>query len=197
MVLTLIACGGSNPPPASDTPIATPPQNNTPSPTPDISGSNGNGGSTNNGNSGDNGNGGGTDNGNGDDPAPIIPDNGTPPNVSAPLENHAGDKGYFYVTTDDYIVWEVRERDTDNYMTYRMYVFDEDGKVIHRNQKHVFLNETDAKTFAEGGFGVIQIDNVVYRDGGLMMPEWRGGQTKEIQLDIIPQETDNYYISKP
>ncbi|MCL2627355.1 MAG: hypothetical protein FWD44_01485 [Oscillospiraceae bacterium] len=173
LALTLAACGGNGgtTPPASDTPTATPPQNDTSSPTPD--------------NSGDSGTDGSTDNGDSGEPAPIIPDNGTPPNVPPPLESHAGDKGYFYVTTDDYIVW-VEFIDPDDprfsgfggkvYARYHVASFDESGKPTSTFYKLLFTNEADAVTHynnTTSGHNRALIDNIIYIDmTGADFIEW-------------------------
>lgn len=177
LTLILAACGGnSNEPAANDTPQIqetadpTPTEIPTPEPTPDPTLE----ATPDDGNS--------------------IPDNGTPPTVTAPLESHAGDMGYFYTVTDDYIVWESY---ADNYTIYRMYVFDADGEVIDRFEKYVFTNETDAKTFADVQTWRVQVGNVVYNDGSVELGEWMGRQDKSTQIYTIPISYDNYYISKP
>jgi len=124
-----------------------------------------------------------------------IPDNAKPPNVLPPLENHPADATYFFTITDDYLVWIVNE---GPHSIYRMYVFDDEGKVVWRSEKRVFPSEADAEAFAATWLGYIQIGNVVYiGDPSAQLDEWQGAQTKEFQINFIANEYELYYISMP
>ncbi|MCL2003613.1 MAG: hypothetical protein FWG72_06385 [Oscillospiraceae bacterium] len=144
-------------------------------------------------------------NGNGGDV--IIPDNGTPPNVEPPLESHAGDKGYFYVLSDDYVVWTESgdnkqlmggiEYGDNNGITYYVASFNENGGTIYGSgmTKYVFSSEADAAAFfeASGRDRLIQIGNVVYLNG-----DWGDGNWNHYKDGIIEfAPYVDMYISKP
>jgi len=202
MVFALAACsdsgnnnsgGSTNTPPPSETPSVSDTSTPTPDPTPDNN---------------DPGNGNGGDN---------IPDNGTPPNVEPPLESHRGDKGYFYVTTDDYIVCispyysnALDHSHSGNPAVYQVISFLEDGSAVNGQIKYVYETTADAeKNRWNGAF--IQIDNALYpnpnppSDAPDMMSEyyrlsWVGGKDDIInylQNDSNGDKSWEYYVSKP
>jgi len=200
MVFALAACsdsgnnnsgGSTNTPPPSETPSVSDTSTPTPDPTPDNN---------------DPGNGGGDD----------IPDNGTPPYVEPPLESHRGDKGYFYTTTDDYIVCISPYTSNVFYRNeipavYWVISFLEDGSVGSEQLKYVFETTADAETNSKrlpGAF--IQIDNALYpnpnppADAPVTMseirPSWVGGKDEiisHVQNDSVDNKSWVYYISKP
>ncbi|MCL2004515.1 MAG: hypothetical protein FWG72_11060 [Oscillospiraceae bacterium] len=203
MALALAACsdsgdntsgGSTNTPPPSTPDTSTPSPNQT----------QGNG--DNDPGTGDPGNGGGDD----------IPDNGTPPYVEPPLESHRGDKGYFYTTTDDYIVCISPYTSNVFYRNeipavYWVISFLEDGSVGSEQLKYVFETTADADTNSKrlpGAF--IQIDNALYpnpnppADAPVTMsehhPSWVGGKDEiisHVQNFSIDNKSWVYYISKP
>lgn len=101
--------------------------------------------------------------------AATIPDNGTPPSVPAPFETHAGDKGYFFVDTDDYAVfmYDVANNPREKAYgygacTYYLVVSFDDTDYTTRFEKWVFENSDDARDFSSEDNNRIAIDNVVY-----------------------------------
>ncbi len=98
-----------------------------------------------------------------------IPDNGTPPDAPAPFETHPGDKGYFYVDTDDYGVFMYDTAMNPGNkagafgpcVEYTVFSFDErDYTSVFK--KWVFDNEADAKTYSDSESSLLAIENVVY-----------------------------------
>ena len=200
MALALAACsdsgdntsgGSTNTPPPSTPDTSTPSPNQT----------QGNG--DNDPGTGDPGNGGGDD----------IPDNGTPPYVEPPLESHRGDKGYFYTTTDDYIVCISPYTSNvfygnENPAVYWVICFLEDGSVGSEQLKYVYETTADAE---KNNRAHIQIDNALYpnpnppSDAPDMMSEyyrlsWVGGKDDIIsylQNDSNGDKSWEYYVSKP
>ncbi|MCL2052587.1 MAG: hypothetical protein FWG91_12795 [Lachnospiraceae bacterium] len=204
MVFALAACsdsgnnnsgGSTNTPPPSETPSA--PDTSTPSPNQTQG-------------SGDNDPGtGDPTNGNGGDV--IIPDNGTPPYVEPPLESHAGDKGYFYVTTDDYAVW-INRLIADDGWVYMVASFGGDGSVVNYHWKLVTDTVEAAESRTQGHDGYIRIDNVLYPNPDrtvdfneasyLYPPNW---SDKDAFLNITEGDdeikrrwgVDEFYFSQP
>jgi hypothetical protein len=127
-----------------------------------------------------------------------IPDNGTPPAVEPPLESHPGDKGYFYATTDDYIVWITPSDNRASYYAddtvqqeYVLACFDEQGYMKETSFKYVFASEAEAQAFAGDSSDFAQIGNVVYN----LLPSAAGGSNKETVLNDTA-DCDRY-ISMP
>ena len=198
MVLTVVACGtggGGNGGTQNDPP-ANSPTNNDPVTTP-------NGGGDSGGTSGDNGNGGDTN-----PPSASIPNNGTPPNVPVPFEAHEGDKGYFYVDTDDWavfmhdIVFDVRNP-AYSYapaVQYIVFSFDDTDFTVY-GKKWVFESEANAESFAKEDSSYIAIGNVVYVDYGSsrFMTEAFGKLT-HVELNfknVVWAHGGNAHLSKP
>lgn len=155
------------------------------------------------------------DNGNNDNVN--IPNNGTAPTVKEPLKSHAGDEGYFYTTTDDYIVYS-KTIVGYNYTQYTIQSFDINGVTDVKGNfvKLVFENNSLAKEFADSENetqnkkGYIAIDNVVYlTDASGFSYDFKPGrsyyQTKSALADFLSEKTfyydqssyDDYYMSKP
>jgi predicted small lipoprotein YifL len=106
-----------------------------------------------------------------------IPNNGTPPNVSATMESHRGDKAYFFTTTGDYIVFVRKMYATHSYdgasfevesfliqklaelgleatfYTLTNYVNEGRPDMNAMFKKLVFDNETNAETFLQSLIG--------------------------------------------
>ncbi|MCL2605506.1 MAG: LCCL domain-containing protein [Defluviitaleaceae bacterium] len=106
-----------------------------------------------------------------------IPNNGTPPNVSATMESHRGDKAYFFTTSGDYIVFVRKMYATHSYdgaffevesfliqklaelgleatfYTITNYVNEGRPDISAVFKKLVFDNETDAETFLQSLIG--------------------------------------------
>jgi hypothetical protein len=89
-----------------------------------------------------------------------IPDNGTPPNVPAPFETHRGDKGWFYVVSDDYIVGFLDGMGTyeDSYMVLSFV----DGICVKALRKFVYADNNAAVIRTGPGSLAIAVDNVLY-----------------------------------
>lgn len=145
-----------------------------------------------------------------------IPNNGTPPTVKEPLKSHTGDEGYFYTTTDDYVVYS-KTIVGYSYTQYTLQSFEINGAEIKGNfVKLVFENNSQAKEFADrdnrkqNKKGYIAIDNVVYLTGASGFSyDFKPGrsyyQTKSALADFLSEKTfyynqssyDDYYMSKP
>ena len=142
----------------------------------------------------------------------IIPDNGTPPNPPAPFETHSGDKGYFYVTTDDYAVW--RYLYSGHGWAYCVVSFGEDGTVVNYHWKFVFDNIERAENVVQESDGVyINTDNAIYvnpdySSEGIIPDAWytEGALAKSKDEFIYLASGDvewesryiqEYYLSKP
>ncbi|MCL2018788.1 MAG: hypothetical protein FWG70_03420 [Oscillospiraceae bacterium] len=127
-----------------------------------------------------------------------VPDNGTPPYIEPPLESHRGDKGYFYATTDYYIVYI---NDTNpRFVAYYLINFDFD---IYTNKatttrtapfmdKIVFRSNEAAK---ESPIGIV-VDNVEYGalDGN---PLFGVGYTMDEVISKLDELGYAYYVSQP
>ena len=87
-----------------------------------------------------------------------IPNNGTPPSVVPPFENHRGDRGFFYTVSDDYVVGMVNYGD---YQIYGLLNF-ENGIVVSIMEKTVYEDEFTAMRKTSNILDEIRIDNVVY-----------------------------------
>jgi predicted small lipoprotein YifL len=140
-----------------------------------------------------------TDSGGDATPSVVIPDNGTPPTVTPPMENHEGDKGYFYVTTDNYVVAmrtgsrEVDVVDKSGYAVrigvgvdiYLVFSF-EDGVCVNVCVKQVYENAeyaTGGASTDDPAFLTI-IENVAYFSGENTEYEYIG-MDKENVLNIL------------
>lgn len=121
-----------------------------------------------------------------------IPDNGTPPAVEAPLESHAGDSGYFYADTDDYMVWVEQQ---SGFQRYNVVSFDSAGNIISHFSKDVFQSEDDASAYAAQEDWRVQIGNVVYIDTSLIAMAELMYTDKESA--IANNKDYSHYISKP
>ena len=146
-----------------------------------------------------------------------IPNNGASPQVSGNLKSHSGDKGYFYTTTDDYIIYTKAETFGNySYIKYIIQSFDTDGMPDLKGNsfKIVFENNSKAKEFADSENGkqntkgYIAIDNVVYitRANGFNYEIGVGYYGSRAALaDFLYNKTyfydkssyDDYYMSKP
>ena len=200
VALTLVACGGGGG--DSGVPGNDPPVNNPPAKTPDNSGSNDPGSSGDTGTS-DEGNSGNT----GTDIS--IPNNGTPPNVPVPFESHSGDVGYFYVDTDDYLVFMYDiEFDMRNpayafapAVMYTVISFD-DRDFTEFGRKWVFESEANAASFANEDPSYVAIGNVVYIDYSTAMKPMFEAFGKETHVRIFYTNAvwahgGNAHLSKP
>ena len=87
-----------------------------------------------------------------------IPNNGIPPSVVPPFENHRGDRGFFYTVSDDYVVGMVNYGD---YQIYGLLNF-ENGIVVSIMEKTVYEDEFTAMRKTSNILDEIRIDNVVY-----------------------------------
>ena len=113
----------------------------------------------------------------------VVPDNGKPIPLNAPLERHAGDKGYFYVRSDDFFVYmsnldEVELYDAkkygraDFYCAFFFYWEPFGGEESF--EKRVFENSDYAEQYARDkkqenpDLNFVVVENVVYYDGVVM-----------------------------
>ena len=112
-----------------------------------------------------------------------VPNNGTPLPINLPFEWHAGDKGYFYVRSEDFFVYmsnldEVELYDTkkygraDFYCAFFFYWEPFGGEETF--EKRVFENSDYAKQYARDkkqenpDLNMVVVENVVYYDGVVM-----------------------------
>lgn len=132
-----------------------------------------------------------------------IPDNGTSPDMPEWLEHHRGDRGYFFVTSDDYII---KKTVSPEYTTYLAYSF-VDGICVEYVFKRVYVKSSEemlAEIFETYGHpqdyprDVTMIDNVRYthyEDEGFT------GLSKSDILRSLVRDADlfgnEFYDSKP
>jgi hypothetical protein len=121
-----------------------------------------------------------------------------------PLESHRGDMGYFFVDTDDYIVYA---NNTDNMwgsgLAAKMYFlisYGDDGRLVSTSMKVVFNNESDAETFLNAwSDDFVRVDNVTYHigimDGLGYQFDYKDEAAKTVKMDSPTMI--GYYISKP
>lgn len=199
MLMTLVACGSDNTaqnePTVTNTPAPTPEQNE-PATTPD-------GGNEVPDSSVDNGNGnhanGDTGDGN--------PETGTPVNAPAPFEQHPGDNEFFYMLSDDYIIWKyiINDFNLGELVYSRVIFFSDDGKEIDTFQKRVFESSAVAEMFydlhAWMGFFIERVENVVYDFpvNTYNPPQIASPTDKNTVIQFLAEHRPNadVYVSKP
>ncbi|MDR2547723.1 MAG: hypothetical protein LBC96_09525 [Lachnospiraceae bacterium] len=133
------------------------------------------------------------------DPLAHIPERGTSPYVSFPLDQHDGDRGYFFATSDDYIVYVIDsvwggEMPEIPYRHYYIVSFDENGDFMSAYMKRVFESVADAEEIANraGQSAFIQLENVIFYDwdgngSSIFMPSPYMA-TKQLAFDTLLEE---------
>ncbi|MCL2627658.1 MAG: hypothetical protein FWD44_03025, partial [Oscillospiraceae bacterium] len=161
------------------------------------------------GSSGDGGNGGG-DSGNGGDSGGdngeiVIPDNGTPPDLPSQFQSHPGDKGYFYVTTDDYAFW-IDHTNQVGFERYWIMSFGADGMAVSYYWKDVYSSVGEAEQRVNKGEKgqFIQTDNAVYPIPGFVAEFLAAGEDtmplrfdKELLIGQLKVQQWEHYFSMP
>jgi len=202
--LTLAACDGGAQPTSDPKPI----RDDTPAPTPTLTDNSGSSGDDGNNGDGDNG---GDDSGNsgdsgGDNGEIVIPDNGTPPDLPSQFQTHPGDKGYFYVTTDDYAFW-IDHTNQVGCERYWIMSFGADGMAVSYHWKDVYSSVDEAERRVNKGEKgqFIQTDNAVYKTPDFVadFPEIESeadyplGRDKEFLIGQLKVQQWEHYFSMP
>jgi hypothetical protein len=135
------------------------------------------------------------------DPLSHIPDRGTPPYVTPPLESHEGDRGFFFATSEDYIVYTYKDSWDDlEFLQYFVVSFDENGDFDSTFSKRVFSSAAEAEKFVNSSQQStdLQMDNVVFYnlDGRSMPLQSSYLETKELAFNTITQEPHNLDVGE-